>query len=121
MNHYTEKLTSVMLDGKNYLLWVRQVTFSLISRDKLEYVTGESKVPAPASIGAPTVEGSRAIKQWRKDDTLVIGWLLSTMVPHINDLMSYQDTARDIWVKAETIFARKKNNSRIYQIQQEIL
>jgi hypothetical protein len=108
MIHYTEKLTSVMLDGKNYLLWVKQVTFGLIGRDELEHVTDENKIPVPVAIEAPTAEESKAIKQWRKDDTLVISWLLSTMVSHINDLMSYQNTARDIWVKAEMMFARKK-------------
>jgi hypothetical protein len=68
----------------------------------------------------PTAEEKKAIKQWDKDDTMVIGWLLATMEPHINDLMSYQNTSRQIWEKVATRFARKKNFARIYQIQQEI-
>jgi gag-polypeptide of LTR copia-type len=45
MSQPIEKLTFVMLTGKNYHLWVRQATFRLIGRDKLELVNGERPAP----------------------------------------------------------------------------
>jgi hypothetical protein len=35
-NQAIERLTSVLLDAKNYNIWARQVSFGLVSRDKLE-------------------------------------------------------------------------------------
>jgi hypothetical protein len=97
-------------------VWVRQATFDLISRDKLDYVTDDMERPI-LEWAIPTVEEKKVIKQWDKDDTMVIGWLLATMEPHINDLMSYQNTSPQIWKKVATRFARKKFFVIIYQIQ----
>jgi gag-polypeptide of LTR copia-type len=67
-----DKLTSVLLNGNNYQVWVRQATFGLISRDRLEYVTGDK--PRPVLTGATATDAEKAnIKKWDKDDTLVIG------------------------------------------------
>jgi hypothetical protein len=52
-----EKLTSVMLNCKNYHMWARQATFELIGRDKLEHVDGENPISVPKVSGDPTEEG----------------------------------------------------------------
>ena len=118
MSQHIERLTGVLLNGKNYHLWARQVTFGLIGRDKFEHVTGEKSKPKAEDPTHPTVEERKEISEWRKSDNLVMSWLLATMEPHISDLMTYLDTARDMWVKAETMFGKKKNYSLIYQLQQ---
>jgi gag-polypeptide of LTR copia-type len=114
-----DKLTSVLLNSNNYQVWVRQATFGLISRDKLEHVTGDKKRLILAGATATDAEKA-SIKKWDKDDTLVIGWLLASMETQISDLMTYQNTSQQIWDKAAARFARKKNFARVYQIQQEI-
>jgi gag-polypeptide of LTR copia-type len=48
------------------------------------------------------------------------GWLLATMEPHISKIMTYQDTARQMWTKAEKLYGKKKNYSHIFQIQLEL-
>ena len=117
MSQHIERLTGVLLNGKNYHLWARQVTFGLIGRDKFEHVTGEKSKPKAEDPTHPTVEERKEISEWRKSDNLVMSWLLATMKSHISDLMTYLDTARDMWVKAETMFGKKKNYSLIYQLQ----
>jgi hypothetical protein len=99
-----DKLTSVLLNGNNYQVWVRQATFGLISRDKLEHVTGDKKRLIPAEATATDVEKT-SIKKWDKDDTLVIDWLLASMETQISDLMTYQNTSQQIWDKAAARFA----------------
>jgi hypothetical protein len=79
-----EKLTEVMLNGKNYHSWVRQITFALIRIDKLKYVTGE--MPPPQEI-------------WEKDNHLVANWLLNVMELHITYIMSLHNTSQEIWEK----------------------
>jgi gag-polypeptide of LTR copia-type len=56
MAQINEKLTVVMLNGKNYHSWVTQVTFALTDRDKVEYITGEMPKPVLALTGAPTAK-----------------------------------------------------------------
>jgi gag-polypeptide of LTR copia-type len=90
----SDKLTSILLDGKNYNIWARQASFGLIGREKLEYVNGEITVPVPRITGGPTDEEKKAIREWRKNDNRVAGWLLATMEPHIAKIMTYQDTAQ---------------------------
>jgi hypothetical protein len=44
MSQNIDKLTFVLLNGKNYYLWVRQATFGLIGRDRLKHVNGEKTI-----------------------------------------------------------------------------
>jgi gag-polypeptide of LTR copia-type len=116
----TEKITSVMLNGKNFNMWARQATFGLVGRDRFEFVNGDITMPVPAVVGAPTVEEKVAIREWRKRDNQVAGWLLATMEPYVAKIMTYQGTTQAMWEKAEKMYDKKKNYSYIYQLQQEI-
>lgn len=118
MAHQTERLTGVLLNGKNCHLWARQVTFVLIGRDNFEHVSGEKSKPKANDPSKPTAEEKKEISEWRKSDNLVMSWLRTSMEPHISDLMTYLDTALDMWVKAETVFGKKKNYSLIFELQQ---
>jgi gag-polypeptide of LTR copia-type len=62
-NQAVERLTSVLLDGKNYNMWVRQVLFRLVGRDKLEYINDEITKPVPRSARALTEEENKAHKE----------------------------------------------------------
>jgi hypothetical protein len=53
-----DKLTSLLLNDNNYQVWVRQATFGLISRDKLEHVTGDK--PKPILAGATATDAEKA-------------------------------------------------------------
>jgi gag-polypeptide of LTR copia-type len=96
MAQINEKLTGVMLNGKNYHSWARQITFALTVRDKVEYITGEMPISVPALAGAPTAEEQKKLRAWRKDDHLVANWLLNVMEPQIADIMSLQNTGLEI-------------------------
>jgi gag-polypeptide of LTR copia-type len=85
-----------MLDGKNYHMWARQVTFGLIGRDKLEYVNGENLISVPKVSGDPTEEEKRAIKEWRKNDNRTYSWLIATMESHVAYIISYQNTTQQM-------------------------
>jgi gag-polypeptide of LTR copia-type len=113
----TEKITSVMLNGKNFNMWARHATFGLVGRDRFEFVNGDIIMPVPAAAGGPTAEEKVAIREWRKRDNQVVGWLLATMESHIAKIMTYQGTAQAMWEKAEKMYGEKKNYSYIYQLQ----
>jgi hypothetical protein len=62
----------------------------------------------PNVIGAPTEEEKRAIREWRKNDNRVAGWLLAIMEPHISKIMTFQDSAQGMWKKAERLYGKNK-------------
>jgi hypothetical protein len=74
MSQNIEKLTSVLLNGKNYHLWIRQATFGLIGRDRLEHVNGEKLMPQ-LSI-PPLASEMKVVKAWLKDDNQTCSLLI---------------------------------------------
>jgi tetrahydromethanopterin S-methyltransferase subunit G len=59
----THKLSSVLLDGKNYNILVKKVTFGIIDRDKVEFVNGEITIQVPTTVGEPIDDEKRAIRE----------------------------------------------------------
>jgi gag-polypeptide of LTR copia-type len=119
-NQSIERLTSVLLDGKNYNMWAIQVSFGLIDRYKLEYANGDLTMSVPGISDAPTEDEKNVIREWIKGDNRVAGWLLATMEPRIAKIMTYQDTAKQIWDKAKRMYGKKNNYSHVYRLQQEL-
>jgi hypothetical protein len=48
----TERITSVMLNDKNFNMWARQATLGLVGRDRFEFVNGDITMPVPATADA---------------------------------------------------------------------
>jgi hypothetical protein len=53
----------VLLDGKNYNILVKKVTFGIIDRDKVEFVNGEITIQVPTTVGEPIDDEKRAIRE----------------------------------------------------------
>jgi gag-polypeptide of LTR copia-type len=88
----SDKLTSILLDGKNYNIWVRQATFGLIGRDKLEFVNGEATIPVPVTPENPIEDEKRAIREWRKNDNRVAASNHGTTHSQNHDLSEHCST-----------------------------
>jgi gag-polypeptide of LTR copia-type len=116
-NKNSDRLTPILLDGKNYNVWAKQTSFGLIGREKLEYVNGEITMPVPKTTGDPTNDEKKAIREWKKNENRVAGWLLATMEPHIAKIMTFQDTSQQMWDKAIRLYGKKRNHSHVYQLQ----
>jgi gag-polypeptide of LTR copia-type len=84
------------------------------------YINDEIIKPIPRSAGALTEEENKALKDWKKNDNKVAGWLLATMDPHIIKIITYQDTNRQIWEKTKKLYDKRKNHSHVYRLQQEL-
>jgi TPP-dependent indolepyruvate ferredoxin oxidoreductase alpha subunit len=102
MKQTSEKLIGVVLNGKNYHSWAKQITSALTGIDKLEYVTGEMTPPVP------TVEEIKELREWIKCNHLVANWLLNTMELHIADIISLHNIAQEIWEKDESCTSRNE-------------
>ncbi|KAJ1686696.1 hypothetical protein LUZ63_018086 [Rhynchospora breviuscula] len=106
------KLTSVPLNGHNYLSWAKAVHISLGGKGKLGHING--KLPPPP-------ETSPNFEQWQSDDLLVIKWLLNSMDPEIENIFLLSaDTALDLWQTVHNMYGQENNHARIYELKLEI-
>ncbi|CAN6459804.1 unnamed protein product [Victoria cruziana] len=105
------KITTVPLNGTNYLVWSKSASLYLCGRGKAGYVNG--KVCRPE-------ESEEAYADWELNDRMVMSWLLNSMEPMIAEGFLFLDSAKEIWEAAAEIYGEKENLARIYQLQQEI-
>ena len=82
------KITTSLFDGQNYLAWSRSATLSLRSRGKLGYVTGTITAPPSTDPG---------YGKWDIENSLVMNWLVHSMVPSIGEGFLNLATAKNVW------------------------
>ncbi|KAJ3706649.1 hypothetical protein LUZ61_010354 [Rhynchospora tenuis] len=120
MSLETNKLTSELLNEKNYMSWAKSVTFALSGRGKLGHVTGTKTRPVPAKPSEPTDEENQKIEEWQTADHCVMSWVLASIEPRLSRMFLYTKTARELWQKIEGVYGQRNNYSYIYQLKQDI-
>ncbi|KAL2230673.1 uncharacterized protein LOC110013306 [Sesamum indicum] len=103
-------LVSTPLDGNNYLSWARSIEIALGARQKLGYIDGTCEKPT---------EGKEAMEQWRKNDYMVVSWILNSISKGIAEAFLYGRSARDLWVEHVMRFG-ESHGPLLYQIQRDI-
>jgi gag-polypeptide of LTR copia-type len=116
MSQETIKLTSELLNEKNYLSWARSVTFALSGRGKLGHVTDTK----PKPVAAKPAEEALAIDEWQMADHSVITWILASIEPKLSKMFLYSKSAKELWEKLESMYGQRNNYSYIYQLKQQI-
>ncbi|KAF8402888.1 hypothetical protein HHK36_010980 [Tetracentron sinense] len=106
----------IKLDRQNFLLWRTQFLPILIGYDLEGYVDGTITAPPRTLSDGST---NPAYTSWRKQDQVLLGWLLSsiseTVLPQVVGLAS----SRAVWVMLENQFA-SRSRARIMQIRREL-
>jgi hypothetical protein len=64
----------IKLNGTNYAIWSQIMEMFISGRDKLRYINGDLSQPTPTD---PT------FRQWRTKNSIVKGWLINSMEPHL--------------------------------------
>ncbi|KAL0458915.1 UNVERIFIED_CONTAM: hypothetical protein Slati_0518700 [Sesamum latifolium] len=103
-------LTSIPLDGSNFLTWSRSVKISLGAKMKLSFINGKIKKPE---------ESDQTYEQWIRADYMVTSWILNSISKEIVESFLYTTTARELWTELETRFGQG-NEPMIYQLKREI-
>ncbi|CAL8155683.1 unnamed protein product [Prunus armeniaca] len=70
----TMKLSSILLNGLNYVAWSRAVTLSLGGKAKLGHINGKAKQPK---------SNDPKFDDWEATNRMVISWLINSMEPEI--------------------------------------
>lgn len=114
------KLTHTLLNGRNYLSWVRVVTLSFSNRGKLEFITGENLKPQPRDLAKLTEDEKKSFREWQIQDHQVMILLLGSIKPQILDIFQYAEHSQRLWEMVEELYGQEKNFSHICQLKQEI-
>jgi len=76
------------LNEKNFKMWLRMIELHAAGLNKLGYLNGQN---------ARMEEGNPGYSRWCIEDTVVRGWLLKTMKPHLIGLFIHLSSTKEIW------------------------
>ncbi|KAL0389722.1 UNVERIFIED_CONTAM: Retrovirus-related Pol polyprotein from transposon TNT 1-94 [Sesamum calycinum] len=103
-------LSSVPLDGTNFLGWSRAVYVSLGSKMKLGFIDGS--FPKPAA-------GSKNLEKWKRVDLMITSWLWNSIAKEILGAYMYAASSRNLWLELQRRYG-SSNGPMIYQIRRDI-
>ena len=83
-NNPAARIVSLRLTGPNFQKWSRSVKIALRTKGKLGFLNG--------SCAKPT-QNSQKYDQWIKCDSMVVSWLLNSMLPELSEAFLYVNSA----------------------------
>nr|ABA94354.1 retrotransposon protein, putative, unclassified [Oryza sativa Japonica Group] len=103
----------IKLEGvKNYLSWSRRALLILKTKGLEGYVTGEIKEPENIS----SVEW----KTWSTTNSLVVAWLLTSLIPAIATTVETISSASEMWKTLTNLYSREGNVMLMVETQEKI-
>lgn len=95
-----------MLDCDNYLLWKSQFVSILRTNKLLKYVDGSHPCPEKYlqdNTNKPTSNLNPQYDVWMEQDSLVLLWIIATLIPAILQRVVGLQTSREVWLRLERL------------------
>ncbi|RYE03343.1 MAG: hypothetical protein EOP33_09685, partial [Rickettsiaceae bacterium] len=105
---FSQHITSHKLNGHNFLQWSQSVLMFISGRGKDDYLTGVATSPV---IEDPT------FKSWKAENSMVMSWLINSMLPEIGETFLLYRTAAEIWQAAREIFSNSEDMSELFETE----
>ncbi|XP_051184723.1 uncharacterized protein [Lolium perenne] len=103
----------IKLEGvANYLRWSRRALLILNSKGLDERVSGEAAEPADKT--------STEWKQWNAINSLIVAWLLNSLVPNIAASVEALTKASEVWDTLSNLYSGKGNIMLIAEIEDKV-
>ncbi|GFZ13064.1 structural maintenance of chromosomes (SMC) family protein [Actinidia rufa] len=105
------RITCELLNEKNFAAWSRSVRLFLGGKGKSGWLLGtitKSNATDPKFV------------QWEIDNCTIFGWLFNSMEPLIYHVFMYHDMVPLLWSYLTKIYARARNEARIFEFYREI-
>jgi hypothetical protein len=96
----------------NYMSWSRRMRLDVEQKDLGGYLLG--------TVGEPGDKTSAEGKKWKTINSLLIGWLLISVVPSLGRSVEGLSTAAEIWKTQSTQYSGKGNVMLIAQTDGKI-
>ena len=95
-------ITTIRLNGNNFLCWSQSVRMYIRGRGKIGYLTGDTKAPDLKDTTYTT---------WDAENSMVMAWLVNAMDEAIaSNYMSYP-TAKELWDNIHQMYSDRGNQS----------
>ena len=104
------RLTSVTLDGTNYLVWSRSFILAITAQGMLGFLTGDNKRPSSGP----------EFTTWCEKNALVMTWLINSIQPTISRTFVLMDSAHEIWSAAAQLYSQQGNDAQAYELRKKI-
>ncbi|KAG7599419.1 Integrase catalytic core [Arabidopsis suecica] len=119
----TQKLvTSVILQGGNYLTWSRTTKTVLCGRGLWSHVI-TSQAPKEANEEEEEEEGKVTIPEedkWFQEDQTVLALLQNSLEASILEGYSYCETAKELWDTLKNVYGNESNLTRVFEVKKAI-
>ena len=103
----------IKLEGvTNYLRWSRRALLILNTKGLDEHVRGE--------VIEPTDKISSEWKKWSATNSLIMTWLLNSLVPDISASVEALTKASEVWDTLSNLYSGKENIMLIAEIEDKI-
>ncbi|GFZ18609.1 hypothetical protein Acr_27g0003480 [Actinidia rufa] len=106
-----QRVTSVLLNGKNFHAWSRSFQLYLGGKRKTRWILG--KEPKSA-------ESDPKFDEWVSDNCIILGWMFNSMEDRVYHMFMYHDTVHGLWTALTQMYAHARNESRIFELYREI-
>ena len=105
------QITSIRLNGDNFLRWSMSVQMSIRGKGKIGYLTGEKKALALDDAAYAT---------WDAENSMVMAWLVNSMDEDIaSNYMNYS-TAKELWDNIHQMYSDLENQSQVFELQLQL-
>ncbi|KAH0974572.1 hypothetical protein GBA52_016471 [Prunus armeniaca] len=90
------KLSSILLNGLNYVAWSRAVTLSLGGKAKLGHINGKAKQP-------------------KSNDPKFDDWEATNRM-----IFTFSESAKELWDSVKLLYGHQNNPTQVYELQRAI-
>ncbi|XP_024024880.1 uncharacterized protein LOC112092581 [Morus notabilis] len=101
-------ITSHKLNGHNYLQWSQSVLMFVRGKGNDDHLTGLSTSPG---------EKDPKYRSWRAEDSMVMSWLINSMINDIGENFLLYSTAKEIWDATKDTYSSKENTSELFGVE----
>ncbi|XP_073041799.1 uncharacterized protein [Primulina eburnea] len=105
-SHHVQ-ITTIKLNGDNFLRWSQSVRMYIRGRGKMGYLTGDKKAPS---------EDAPMYATWDAENSMVMTWLVNSMEEEIGANYMCFPTAYELWENINKIYFDLGNQSQIFEL-----
>ena len=95
-------ITIYKLNGHIYFQWSQSVSMFICGKGRDDYIIGVANCPA---------KEDSTYKQWKSENSMVMSWLINSMINDIGENFLLYETAKEIWDAAKQTYSNRDNTA----------
>ena len=105
------QITTIRLNGSNFLHWSQAVRLYIRGRGKIGYLTGETTAPEKFDSAYAT---------WDAENSMIMAWLVNAMEEDISANYMCYSTAKELWDNVNQMYSDFGNQSQVYELETKL-